>query len=147
MAFNQIKDGVLEVAIAGTKPLQGTGKLLDVQFEPIIKKLRTTSLQLQEGNMNDESIVIKSLTLNKNNNQMINTKVRWKAEALGEDLTYSWVLYEGSKSIERKGYSKVNYFETTLKKAGTYRVLLMVKDINGEVVSKVSEDLIALNGK
>ena len=147
VVFNILGVGTLEIAIAGSAPIKGTGKLVDVSFEPLNKKTRTTNLHLTEGNMNDQSIVIKSLQANKPTNQVPNTKVKWKSEAVGEGLEYSWVLYEETKGIAKQGYSKLNYFESTLKKAGTYRVLSIVKDKNGEVVSKFSEEIKIVNNK
>jgi alpha-tubulin suppressor-like RCC1 family protein/subtilisin family serine protease len=147
LVYNTPEEGVVEVAIAGTTPLQGTGRLFDLKFTPIVKKLKKTDLQLKEGNMNDESIIIKSLKANKSTNQKINTKIKWTIDALGEGLNYSWVLYEDSKCITKQGYSKLNFFETTLKKVGNYRVLLMVKDKNGKVVSQFSDKFTITNGK
>jgi alpha-tubulin suppressor-like RCC1 family protein/subtilisin family serine protease len=140
IVYNTVEEGVLEVAIAGSKPLQGTGKLVDLKFEPVTASVKTTDLQVTNGNMNDENIVVKTLKTNKASNQTGSTKVRWTSDALGDDLNYSWVLYKGSIGVEKQNYSKRNYLETTLKTAGTYKVLLMVKDKNGNVVSKFSEE-------
>ncbi|MEH7076666.1 S8 family serine peptidase [Neobacillus drentensis] len=142
LVYNMKEDGVVEIAIAGTTSIQGSGKLVDLEFEPIDTTINTTDLQLTNGNINDESIVVKSLRANKASNQSVGTKVKWTSDALGDGLTYSWVLYQGSIGVGKQKYSKNNVFETTLSKGGTYKVLLMVKDKNGKVVSKFSDDFI-----
>lgn len=142
IVYNTVADGIIEIAIAGATPLKGEGNLLNIAFEPISKKVKTAIVQLEKGNFNDKNIIVKALKANKDSHQSVNTKINWTADVLGQGLTYSWVLYKDSVAVAKQNYSKQNYYEHTFKTPGTYSLLMIVKDANGELVSKFSEDII-----
>jgi alpha-tubulin suppressor-like RCC1 family protein/subtilisin family serine protease len=138
---SNFNNGLLEVAIAGTTPLQGSGELVQIKMKPLSseRKAGTVKLDLVSGNVNDKGIVMKSFKANKENEQKENTKVLWTGDALGDDLSYSWVLYKGKKGIEKRDFSKQNYFEYVLREPGEYQVLMIVRNQYGEEISTISE--------
>jgi alpha-tubulin suppressor-like RCC1 family protein/subtilisin family serine protease len=138
-----VKNGVIEVALAGTSPIKGSGELIQIKMKTLSKerKQTATKVNLLSANINDKGIILKSFKANKDQEQRPKTKVLWTADVLGDGLTYSWVLYNGKKGIDKQGFSKQNYFEYVLSEPGEYNLLMLVRNQYGEEISQMSETI------
>jgi alpha-tubulin suppressor-like RCC1 family protein/subtilisin family serine protease len=139
-------NGILEIALAGSTPIKGSGELIQIKMKALSKerKQTATKVNLLSANINDKGIILKSFKVNKEQEQKPKTKVLWTADVLGDGLTYSWVLYNGKKGVDKQGFAKQNYFEYVLSEPGEYNLLMLVRNQYGEEISQMSETITVL---
>jgi uncharacterized protein YjdB/subtilisin family serine protease len=142
---SNVNSGVIEVALAGTSPIKGAGELIQIKLKPLTSERKGTStvnLNIISGNINDKGIIMKSFKANKSDAQEAKIKVQWTVDSLGEGLTYSYALYNGTKGIDKQGFSKQNYYEHVLSEPGEYKVLVIIRNQQGEEFSAFSETIV-----
>lgn len=71
----------------------------------------------------------------------IGEKVRFVAEAEGENLQFEFHLYRNEQELYVEDYGINNYFDYTIGEAGIYRVEVNVKDEASNIVSKSSDNM------
>ncbi|KMT20888.1 L,D-transpeptidase family protein [Clostridium cylindrosporum] len=70
--------------------------------------------------------------------------IKWTSNATGDSLKYKWEIYKDNKKIYTSTESVSNYITYKIPQAGKYKVLSIVKDIQGTIVTKYSAEVTAV---
>lgn len=93
----------------------------------------------------EDSIKINSLTVNKKGPELVGTTLVLEANAEGKGLRYQWSVYKDSKEICKEEYREEKNFNYTVTEAGTYKIIVTVKDEYEKTISKESEEIKIVN--
>jgi hypothetical protein len=100
----------------------------------------TLPLSSEKIELKDEaSIKINFFLLDKEGPQATGTTLNFFINAEGKGLSYKWDVLKDSKEVYSKIYSDESFFEYIALQSGTYRVVLTIKDENGETLVKEEE--------
>lgn len=85
-----------------------------------------------------ETPIINLLKVDKLSPSVVNTNIKWKVEATGNELEYAWYIFKDEKRIQYIHYEKSNTFDWKPNEPGLYYVKVFVKDSMGYKVTEKS---------
>jgi lipoprotein-anchoring transpeptidase ErfK/SrfK len=88
-----------------------------------------------------QPIKIKSISIGVSNKVELGKPIKFVVNVEGQNLSYDFYIYNGSKEVHGRLFEKNNYIEYTPDAPGIYKAVVYVVDENGNFDFKVSDTI------